>query len=577
MNKYYSLFTKLLGTSFIVASALTVKAQYCTTGLYSYGCGLFGDEIESVSTTGGSTNISNLNNGCSGGYAGYGYITNHGTLTIQAGQSFSITVVNNPSYNEYYTIYVDFNGDGDFADPGEAVYTATSSTNYGATVNGGPITVPVPTTATAGNTRLRVRCVFGQAASSACSYHGGGEVEDYPMVITPACNGPVFTAHPTDQNFCLNGTAGFTATATSAATYNWQVNTGTGWTDISNNAIYSGATTNSLSLTHIPAAYNNYEYRLKSVSSCGTPSYSNSASLTFYAPIVVSKQTTGLIACEDAYTSVYVNTSGPATSYQWQIGTLTNGYVDLPAQFPYMGVNSDTLQILSAADTLNGLNLRCIISGPCDPTISAAIPIDIIIGPYINRDPIDDTVLPYVNAHFEVAGAGNPLFSLYWQASTDNGATFVNINDNSFYSGSKAVRLTIINPTPALTGMKFRCILKSKDPNCGLLRDTSAVATLYVGNYNSVSDVNKGSFDITPYPNPVNGSELFVNAADLPVNKVYIKVFDKLGRSVYEGAQTVSSSKILKVPVQNIAAGVYSMQVMGADRNLLGTSSFTKQ
>lgn len=565
------------GLTIALLAATSAQAQYCTTNLYSYGCGAYGDQIQSVSTTGGSTNISNLNSGCNGGYAGYSYITNMGTLTIQAGQTFAITVVNNPSYSEYYSIYVDFNGDGDFSDPGETVYYATSSTPSSGTVSGAPISVPVPVTATPGNTRLRVRCVFGSTASSACSYQYGGEIEDYPMVIVSPCNGPTFSAHPADRNFCINGAATFTATAASAATYNWQVNTGTGWTNISNNSVYSGATTNTLSLSNIPAANNGYSYRLKAVSGCGTPSYSNAANLTFFPPVAVASQTTAVQACVGAYTSLSVTASGPALNYQWQVGTLTNGYADVPAQYPYIGTNTATLEVANTPDSLNGQTFRCIVIGECSNDTSASIPVDVITGPYISQDPADVTVAPYNNAIFEIKLLGSPLYELYWQASVDNGATFVNVNNNSLYSGAHGIALAVINPHLGLNGMQFRCIMKSTDPACGLSRDTSAIATLKIYDPTSVSNLPADKFEVTLYPNPVNGSELFINAANIPAGDVNIRVFDKLGRVLYEAAAKMPAGKTIKVPVQNMPPGIYSVQLSDADKVILNTSSFTKQ
>ncbi|HRE62575.1 MAG TPA: hypothetical protein PKU77_02230, partial [Ferruginibacter sp.] len=45
------------------------------------------------------------------------------------------------------------------------------------------------------------------------------------------------------------------------STYQWQVNTGSGFTNITNNAVYSGATTKTLTLTNVPSSYYGYQYR----------------------------------------------------------------------------------------------------------------------------------------------------------------------------------------------------------------------------------------------------------------------------------------------------------------------------
>ncbi len=47
----------------------------------------------------------------------------------------------------------------------------------------------------------------------------------------------------------------------SGATYQWQVDLGSGFTNIVDGAVYGGSATNTLTLTAPPTAYNNYRYR----------------------------------------------------------------------------------------------------------------------------------------------------------------------------------------------------------------------------------------------------------------------------------------------------------------------------
>ncbi len=47
----------------------------------------------------------------------------------------------------------------------------------------------------------------------------------------------------------------------SGLSYQWQVNTGTGFTNVANNSVYSGAATASLSLTNAPTSWYGYKYR----------------------------------------------------------------------------------------------------------------------------------------------------------------------------------------------------------------------------------------------------------------------------------------------------------------------------
>ena len=81
--------------------------------------------------------------------------------------------------------------------------------------------------------------------------------------------------------------ATFSATATGATGYQWQVSTnGTIWTDVANggtNPVYSGAATNTLTLTNVPVSFNGYLYRVR-VSSSSTCSVNSNAALLTVTP-----------------------------------------------------------------------------------------------------------------------------------------------------------------------------------------------------------------------------------------------------------------------------------------------------
>jgi hypothetical protein len=52
-----------------------------------------------------------------------------------------------------------------------------------------------------------------------------------------------------------------TYTATGGTTYQWQVDDGTGYTNITNSVNYSGATSNSMQVSNVPTSYSGYKYR----------------------------------------------------------------------------------------------------------------------------------------------------------------------------------------------------------------------------------------------------------------------------------------------------------------------------
>ena len=106
-------------------------------------------------------------------------------------------------------------------------------------------------------------------------------------------NPPIFTLHPpASTTICEGGGTSFTTAATGAISYQWQVDNGGGFTNITNNANYSGATTTTLTLTAIPASFNGYQYRNVATNANGSTN-SNNAVLNVTAlplnPTLLSK------------------------------------------------------------------------------------------------------------------------------------------------------------------------------------------------------------------------------------------------------------------------------------------------
>lgn len=121
----------------------------------------------------------------SGNDGGYGDFMTSGSISVQAGNTYNITVTpgwGGTQYDEYSRIWIDYNQNGTFQ-TSELVYDQGAAAQAPAT---GSITIPA--TATLGNTRLRIQMAYvgsGQATLPAvCGDFTWGEVEDYCLDIT---------------------------------------------------------------------------------------------------------------------------------------------------------------------------------------------------------------------------------------------------------------------------------------------------------------------------------------------------------------------------------------------------------
>lgn len=240
-------------------------SQYCTPVM---NCGS-ADLINNFSTTGGVANISNLNSGCSGGYIYYAAQT----VSQNPGQNVNISVQSGPSWGQGFRIWVDWNQNGSFADPGEDVWNSGGS---GTGVYNGVIAVPV--TAIPGTTRMRVMAQYATVPLSGdfCqNFSNFGEVEDYNFQVIPTApcagvpNGGTATASV--STVCPGVSFSITSAGVSfgaGTEYQWQSSPdGFTWTNI------AGQTGAGFSGTQSAAT----NYRLRVICTSGPDTaYSNS-------------------------------------------------------------------------------------------------------------------------------------------------------------------------------------------------------------------------------------------------------------------------------------------------------------
>ncbi|MEN9340295.1 MAG: hypothetical protein RIQ62_1607, partial [Bacteroidota bacterium] len=224
MKRAVPFFLRLSIVLFLIIPS-SVKAQYCLP-TYSIGC-VQGDFIDNFSTTGGATNITNNSSGCNGSLPNSYTYNSAMTVTQVQGLSFNFSIQCGATWAQAFRIWVDWNHDFDFADPGEDVYVSPSS-GTGAFTG----TINVPATAVPGVTRMRALCRW-ITIPTLTDYCGTGlsfgECEDYNVNVvaaTPCTGTPVAgTASALPANPCPGVSILLSTTGTSLAgglAYQWQ-------------------------------------------------------------------------------------------------------------------------------------------------------------------------------------------------------------------------------------------------------------------------------------------------------------------------------------------------------------------
>jgi len=129
--------------------------------------------------------------------------------------------------------------------------------------------------------------------------------------------------HPTSKTVCENGQAIFSATLSAPAGYLFQwktLNASGNWVNINNNAQFSGATTNTLTINSVPLSLDKSQYYCQMTSSSKTL-YSNAAQLRVTTSITPDFPTS-LTFCNGDTASALATTSPNGISGTWSPATI---------------------------------------------------------------------------------------------------------------------------------------------------------------------------------------------------------------------------------------------------------------
>ncbi len=153
---------------------------------------------------------------------------------------------------------------------------------------------------------------------------------------------PVVTVDTTNETVCTDEIATFTAEADYANTMIWQNDASGSWTDLSDNATYSGATTNTLTITSPSEALDGIRFRLKFSNDCGTTTTTNNRYLYVKTlPDVTSVETSGAGCTSTTDGSLIVNFNDVSNLSNLEFS------IDGGASYPYNYADTTASQTIS--------------------------------------------------------------------------------------------------------------------------------------------------------------------------------------------------------------------------------------
>jgi gliding motility-associated-like protein len=296
-----------------------------------------------------------------------------------------------------------------------------------------------------------------------------------PIFTSPAMlsvtSVPQITLQPQNATSCSGTSVSFSADATGFLNWQWEVSSDGGLTYqlINNGEIYSGVSSNTLSISSIDTSMNEFLYRAV-LQACGTIVNSSVAALNVLPNASIEDFIPPPPICVGENASYTVITNN-ATSFQWEIDNGV-GFSPILEGGIFSGVTSPTLQINGVTSNFHAAEIRCIVVGICD-TIQSSSALLFVKGiPVLISEPTISPICAGSSFVLPIVAVGEAI-SYRWEILNGDG-TFEEIEEGGI-SGVNSASLQIV-ASSELDNIVVRCVLEG----CGneIITDSILISIL---------------------------------------------------------------------------------------------------
>jgi hypothetical protein len=447
-----------------------------------------------------------------------------------------------------------------------------------------------------------------------------GDAGTYTVVVGAACGSPVvsspselvisvpptLTNQPVPVGICTGSTASFSIGAGNATDYQWQVSTGSGFTNLANGGVYSGVNTATLLITGATTALNGYQYRAIASGTCLPVATSSAATLNVGNPTALGSFTPlagpVLIGTSVKMTIGFTGSAPGTAVWNWNDGitssatvvgsTLTGSHV-----YAMPGVYTPTLTVNSCGGSTSGSYEYVVVYDPNGGFITGSGWFNSPAGAYRPQPSLEGRVsfgfvskykkgtaipdgrteflyrmgnLDFHSTAYEwlvisgtkgqykgsgtINGTGNYGFIL---TAIDGGkrpdrlrmkiwnkANNAVVYDNQFGAGDTA------DPTTVITGGSI------------LIKAPSKTARERYGDDSVLSELSEGQ---TAYPNPFQ-DDVTVDLSGLKPGIIRLSLIDGQGRTLHlRDLQLESGIPRVQLKLGDLKRGMYLLQAMGKE------------
>jgi hypothetical protein len=342
----------------------------------------------------------------------------------------------------------------------------------------------------------------------------GSNSKSHTLTVLTA---PAFAPAPTDKTVCDGQSVVFSGAATgSNLNYKWQLSTdgGSTFTDLTNGGIYSGVTTNTLTINPASVSMNGYRYKLVIVGSC-TPDIEKIVLLTVNPrpTSVISGSTT---VCENSPATISIALTGTAP---WNI-TYSDG-----TNSTSVTTSSSTYTFNVSLATTKTYTVSSLLDANCtaaagDRTGSAVITVNPL-------PTISGTLNACVGSTTQLSGSATADATTPWSSASTGVATISNTGlVTGVSAGTSVITYTnsngcirtatvTINPLPTVsipTGLQNLCLNTTPPSITSLTPTTSPSINSYQWYSNTTASTSGGTAVATSStftPTNTNAGELY--------------------------------------------------------------------
>ncbi|MCX6954808.1 MAG: hypothetical protein NTV51_21840 [Verrucomicrobia bacterium] len=267
---------------------------------------------------------------------------------------------------------------------------------------------------------------------------------------------------PTTAPVAVGVNATFTVTVggNPTPTIQWQrqLASGGSFSNLSNDATYSGVFTTTLTVTNPQASMNGDKFLAIVTNGVSpTPSVtSSSATLVVQqAPTITSANSVSFPVGSQG-TFQFVATGSPAPTFSIISGNTPGSLNTTTGVYTYTPVNNSGSPFTFVVQASNG------VGTPATQTFTLTIQ----NGAVITTPPANAVVSPGGSANFSVAASGTPAtFTYQWYRSAGGVSPFFAMTDiGGTYSGSTGPTLTVFNATQGMSGDQFQVVVSNGMP-----------------------------------------------------------------------------------------------------------------